>query len=42
MYTVPDGLGKKGQVKGQLGGWFRSAKGDWFAVVGYDIRYADR
>ncbi|TCO61088.1 hypothetical protein EV192_103672 [Actinocrispum wychmicini] len=41
LHTVADGLDMEGQVKGQLSGWFRSAKGDWLAVVGYDIAYAD-
>lgn len=41
MHTVPDGLDMQGQVKGQLSGWFRSSRGDWFAVVSYDISYAD-
>lgn len=38
---VETGLDMTGQVPGRLHGWFTTGKGDWLAVVDFDIPYVD-
>jgi hypothetical protein len=39
--TVVDGLDMTGHAPGLVTGYFRSSRGDWLAVVNYQIPYAD-
>jgi hypothetical protein len=39
--TVGDGLDLTGRAKGFLLEWLRSSRGDWLAVVHYEVHFAD-
>lgn len=39
--AVVDGLELTGRARGILLGWKRGSRGDWLAVVNYQIHYAD-
>jgi hypothetical protein len=39
--AVVEGLDLTGRTRGMLLGWKRGSRGDWLAVVNYQISYAD-
>ncbi|MBA2323047.1 MAG: hypothetical protein H0V92_03150 [Pseudonocardiales bacterium] len=39
--AVVEGLDLTGRARGMLLGWKRGSRGDWLAVVNYQIHYAD-